>query len=672
MRGIQAVRVCAAAAIVSAALVFVPGASAGITPLPLPGPAVAVSGNRAAVAWTADGVVQLATLQTDGTFSAGEGVGRTLDGRAPRLALTPAGDELLIWQSGGVLRSALRTAGHDTWTYETIASGVNDYSPPQLVIGSDGRATASWMGLGGALLVSTRSANGWGAPMLVAAATSQSSLAVDSAGDVALVFLSQGTSATAAGLWATLAAGANAWTAPVLISGSDVLPNGGYGLSVDGGGARTFVATWGISRPASAQNVQPLTRAARLRIPGTWEAPQDVVLPTLDPQLASTAFAGDWASGVDGLGNALAVVRFPTLAQGFALGATALASSGDAWTGPVTTDFPAERYSSDSAPSLAFADDGSATVAFLRSERDNFQMRIATSSAPFGTWLGQTVGMTFTGPDWSLDPVVAADSRVGAIALQSARGDLVAFARNAPGVAWTGPADAEVDRRHDGLSRRRPRQARRRADRRPLRAPALPGRRAPAGGPALRAAPARTCLVQLRRGRLQDPADLPAGLGARPHAPRAAPADALRAHGARGRRHERADPAHDQAARLGVQRSRVTRTCARLAIALAAVSGRRARTRMLSPGRTWSPSPRSPSAADTSWSPGPPAASSRRRRRIRTGASPAASQSGGPSAGRRPHWPSRRAETRCSCGARAPTCARRSGGPAVAAGSRRR
>ncbi len=444
---IRAMRVCVVLAI--AGLGVVASARAATTPPPLIVPAVAVSESGAAVAWTAGGVVQTASMKPDGTFGRGEGVGRAFDGRPPQLVLGPGGDELLLWQSGNALRSAFRAAGQAGWTFETVASGVNVNEAPCLVMDATGRAIASWVGLDAtgdrsALLVSTRSAAGWSAPAALATTVFEASMASDTAGDVAVAYLTPGSTpgltAGSEAVWAaTLPSGATTWTAPEQISGSDSVR--GY-LRVVGGGARTFVAAWGSW--ISLQNDQPLARAARLRIPGTWSAPGDVL-----PQIPNPAptpipvgpFAGEWTIGVDGLGDALAVLPFPTPTMGEGLGVTHLAAGEDAWAPPAVLAFPDRKYGVDLVPAIGFGDDGTATLAFVQIDVSMSRVRVVTAPDPLGVWPGLAPSIdTIAGPDAGLNPpAMALGSRTGVIAVQLARGDVIVFARTAPGARWTPP-----------------------------------------------------------------------------------------------------------------------------------------------------------------------------------------------------------------------------------------
>lgn len=241
MRPKRAMRACACVAVALATLSVVGSAYALNPPATAPGPAVAVSGDRGAVAWTAGGVVQVADLTRGGTFGPAVAVGRSITNRQPQLAFTPAGEALVLWQSGGVLRVAARAAGRSVWTVETIASFSEEIQPPRLFVDHSGRAIAIWTGVdtvnARALLASTRSVAGvWGAAVPLAIAPTQASMAIDTDGDVTVAYRARtDVSAT------TLLSGASSWSPAVEISGSDDV----YGdVQLAGGGERTFLATW--------------------------------------------------------------------------------------------------------------------------------------------------------------------------------------------------------------------------------------------------------------------------------------------------------------------------------------------------------------------------------------------------------------------------------------------
>ena len=445
MRLERAMRACARVAVALAALSVAGSAYALNPPATVPAPAVAVSGDRAAVAWTAGGVVQVADLTRGGTFGPAVAVGRSITNRQPQLAFTPAGEALVLWQSGGVLRVAARVAGRSVWTVETIASFSEEIQPPRLFVDHGGRAIAIWTGVdtvnARALLASTRSVAGvWNAAVPLAIAPTQASMAIDSDGDVTVAYRARtDVSAT------TLLSGASSWSPAVEISGSDDV----FGdVQLAGGGERTFLATWGLTQPSSSQNMQPIVRSARLRAPGTWSPPRDVVSQSSDPLLSGVTYEEGWESAVDGLGNAVTFLRFPILTYGYALAVTRLPASGDEWAGAVPFSLPDLKYAAVSLPSTALADDGATSLAFVQRAPSGVTMRVSTSARAGEAWAGP-VGMVGTvtkckarcESDFGegIEPAVAIGKRFAIVAIQSAGGEVVAFARSAPGGHWKGP-----------------------------------------------------------------------------------------------------------------------------------------------------------------------------------------------------------------------------------------
>ena len=445
MRPNRAMRACACVAVALAALSVAGSAYALNPPATLPGPAVAVSGDRAAVAWTAGSVVQVADLTRGGTFGPAVAVGRSVTNRQPQLAFTPAGEALVLWQSGGALRVAARAVGSAVWTAETIATFSEEIQPPRLFVDHSGRAIAIWTGVdsvnGRALLASTRSVAGaWSAPVPLAIAPTQASMAIDTDGDVTVAYRARTDVSVT-----TLLSGASSWSPAVQISGADDV----YGdVHLAGGGERTFLASWGLPQPPSSQNAQPIVRSARLRVPGAWSPPRDVVSQTSDPLLSGVTYEEGWESAVDGLGNAVTFLRFPILTYGYALAVTRLPASGDEWAGPVTFSLPDLKYAAVSLPSTALADDGATSLAFVQRALSGVTMRVSTSEGAAAAWTG-AVGMVGTvtkckarcESDFGdgIEPVVAIGKRLAVIAIQSAGGEVVAFARTAPGGRWNGP-----------------------------------------------------------------------------------------------------------------------------------------------------------------------------------------------------------------------------------------
>ena len=482
-------------------------------------------------------------------------VGRSITNRQPQLAFTPAGEALVLWQSGGVLRVAARAAGRSVWTVETIASFSEEIQPPRLFVDHGGRAIAIWTGVdtvnARALLASTRSVAGvWSAAVPLAIAPTQASMAIDTDGDVTVAYRARtDLSAT------TLLSGASSWSPAVEISGSDDV----YGdVQLAGGGERTFLATWGLTQPSSSQNMQPIVRSARLRAAGTWSPPRDVVSQSSDPLLSGVTYEEGWESAVDGLGNAVTFLRFPILTYGYALAVTRLPASGDEWAGPVPFSLPDLKYAAVSLPSTALADDGATSLAFVQRAPSGVTMRVSTSAGAGEAWAGP-VGMVGTvtkckarcESDFGegIEPVVAIGKRFAIVAIQSAGGEVVAFARSAPGGHWkgpqtlrsTGPTTAYLVSAHVRKGVIRVVVACGLAVHRCRRSPGLPGRRS---------APARARPVLTAGCRCDHLVDHAARLDSRTARTGQASAHALRVQGPRRRWHDGAGAAHDPSARL--------------------------------------------------------------------------------------------------------------------------
>ena len=127
---------------------------------------------------------------------------------------------------------------------------------------------------------------------------------------------------------------------------------------------------------------------------------------------------------------------------------TRLPASGDEWAGPVPFSLPDLKYAAVSLPSTALADDGATSLAFVQRAPSGVTMRVSTSAGAGEAWAGP-VGMVGTvtkckarcESDFGegIEPVVAIGKRFAIVAIQSAGGEVVAFARSAPGGHWKGP-----------------------------------------------------------------------------------------------------------------------------------------------------------------------------------------------------------------------------------------
>jgi hypothetical protein len=410
-------------------------------------------------------VVQTASQNPDGSFTHGSAVGRAFGTFSPQLAITPAGEQVLVWRSGRSLRSAVRYSAGTEWKLQKIGAG----SIPRLLMDHSGRAIVIWQTSDGAptytgsIWASTRlPRESWSPPSLLLAHANMAELstAVDSDGDIVITYQAVPSYGPTAGtdkyvIWAiTLPVGAAAWTAPQVISGSDVLSAGSP--RVAGGGARTFVVTWrAANAPGTSPPPQPpdSLRAARLRLPGTWEAPQ-MVLPPLAAN-NGVAYATVATLGVDALGNALAILRYGVPDGGFGLDALLLGTSVAEWAAAVVLDYPqGASYLIDSPPALTFGEDGSASLTFLRMGPDGNSLRIATTQGRLDVWQGAQTdashlascppgaipGNDIGCPVWTGTTPAVAPGSVLTVAVQEPDATVVAFARAALDAPWSEPA----------------------------------------------------------------------------------------------------------------------------------------------------------------------------------------------------------------------------------------
>jgi hypothetical protein len=449
MRGTRGVRRGVGIAIAAAVLVVAAPAQALFSQPPLRVPAVVAGGGQTLLAWGDGATIWTATRNLDGSISRGFSFAGA--DRSPQVATTPDGSHtMVLWQSAQTLQSAALTPG-SLRTENVATSGVSGSRSPLLVIDATGRATAAWIAgpvLGTAaaqttLLVSSHAPGGrWSEPTPLAAGVSSPAMAIDSAGDVVVAYWlplpGSASSGSAPGaVWATtLPSGAAAWSTPEIVSGSEQVF--ASEPAVAGGGARTFVVNW------SRSDLQPVLRTARLRFPGAWEPPRDVVAAGFAPP--GFTYPESWRGAVDSFGNALMVLRFPTLEYGFALATARLPATAGEWSAPTALDLPGHRYWSDSQPAVALAGDGSATVAFLQRRNDGISLRVATASGPSGTWattdaawLSSCSYGAHCASEWDVAPVIAVGSRATTVAVQTWPGVVVALSRAEPGGPWSRP-----------------------------------------------------------------------------------------------------------------------------------------------------------------------------------------------------------------------------------------
>jgi len=455
MRDRPEIRACARSAIaigVLSCLAAVPTPAAARTP-----PAIAVRGDKAYVAWSAGGVVQIATMKPAGTFGPGVAVGTAADAQPPQLAITAAGDQLLLWQSEGTLRSAFRAVGpRQPWRVQTVATSLARQGTTLLATDPGGRAIAVWSDGGSpgagpfSVNASTRPAGGaWSARLRLGDDARDVALASDTAGDAVVLYTSGAAGAATGAAWVKmLPAGAASWTPATRISGTDGVLL--HSVSIAGGGAATFVAGWSVAPPVPSAAGGSTFRAVRLRLPGGWTAPQDVLTGTPGVPGASMASVVRSALAVDGLGTAVALLQFPSQAQSEGIGVTHLPASGAAWTPPGVLGQPQQGYAADGAGAVALADDGSAVFAFARYDTADAAMHVASTRGTLDEWQGADLDLgeistclynSVCGVAWRAQavPVLAVGSVVAATAVESAGGLVLAFTRTRPDGQWSGP-----------------------------------------------------------------------------------------------------------------------------------------------------------------------------------------------------------------------------------------
>jgi hypothetical protein len=431
-------------------LVFWPAGTAGAAPLPVPSPpqapATALSGDRVVVAWASGGYIRTATRSPGGAVGPSQVIGLSGDGRSPLLASAPNGDLVLVWLGRDGLQSAFRPVGGRAWTIEPIEpDAIGPKQLIKLVVDASGRAIVTDeanVGAFSGVTVSTHVEGGtWTKFASFDRAAGQvqrsASIATDTAGDTAIVYLTFVDDQFMVRA-TVLPVGSSTWSDPVTIS---VLASfGDFTTTVAGGGNRTFVGTWTEGNAVSGGT--PVTVAARLRLPGTWE-PQRVVIP---PESGPLAVASNLTTSVDENGNATAIWQYPTDTAS-ALGIATLPATAAVWSAPETLDQPLELGAADGPPVFASARGGSAAVAFLQQRADGFWLRVATKTA-LGTWIGQNADAgrmsTCSGSSTCLweqrvPPSAAFDGRTIAVAAKTSAG-VVLVRGTTPGASWSAPA----------------------------------------------------------------------------------------------------------------------------------------------------------------------------------------------------------------------------------------
>jgi hypothetical protein len=405
-------------------------------------PAVATHRDETVIVWSTRSQIMVATRGADGTFTepapiADAGAGAV----SPQLAITPAGDEVVVWQDGPGIRSAFRAAGDSAWLVESVGTSDGLFAmDPALAVDSSGRAIVAWIasspGNAPIVRVSIRPPGGsWSKPVTVAAGPFSVSLATDRAGDVAVAY--QSTDPATNTVWATtLRSGETTWDMPTPLAPANA--HIGAAPVIVGGGARTFLVTWGtIGSPGEIT-------AARVRLPGPWEAAGTVIPASTVP----SAPGGTWSGAIDDLGNALIVTHHPLSAIALANTTVRLAATDDRWTQGTMLDAPPNpELAVDSPAGFTLAGNGSATAAFMRLQPRAMTLHVASTNGPTGPWIGgDSVAATIPclparcSGEWDVTPAVAvAGSSLVVVAQSTYAGVVIVFTRASPDAPWRGP-----------------------------------------------------------------------------------------------------------------------------------------------------------------------------------------------------------------------------------------
>jgi hypothetical protein len=402
-------------------------------------PAIASHDGETVIAWGTRSQIMVATRAADGTITGPTPVVNS-GAVSPQLAVTPSGDEVLVWNDSSGVRSAIRAAGSRAWLVDNVEAGDPDASDLELAVDSSGRAIAAWIDSAPATTtvvhVSIRPPGGpWSKPATVASDPFSMSLATDRAGDVTVAYESTDPAGNA--VWAaTLRSGETAWDSPTPLA--PVHAAIGTPPVVVGGGARTFVVTWGVIGSAGE------ITAARLQLPGPWQGVRTVIPGSTFP----SAPGGTWSSAVDDLGNAIVVTQYPISAIALANATAHLAATDDQWAQTTMLDSPPDtKLDVDSPAGFTLAGDGSATAAFMRMEPRAVTLHVASADGPNGPWIGaDAIAATFPcvptlcGYDWNVAPAVArAGSSVVVVAQSRDAGVVIVFTRAGPDAPWNGP-----------------------------------------------------------------------------------------------------------------------------------------------------------------------------------------------------------------------------------------
>jgi hypothetical protein len=411
-------------------------------------PVVAVTSGHGVVAWTEGGFVRVADERPDGSFGPGLAVGRVLGTSPPKLAANSLGTVVVVWAYGERVHWARRDEP-GTWRWGTMPqTDAGPFAQLSVVVDEAGRATFAFAdrvvpvsddgvsAVGGSeLWIGTQTPRGgWGGWMMADDGAVSPSLSLDSDGDAVIAYRARG------GICAvTQTAGSGVWSPPLLISGTDDVES--MRPLVAGGGSRTFVVSWSalpLGRPPGTM------RAARLRLPGVFAAPVAVVPPGyVDPGGQAVAYALAPMSAVDPSGNALYAWQFPASGYGSGVAVAALPYGGDDWTTPTVLDAPSNGDAGDSRPSIAFADDGVATVAFVRRGTTDLTLRVAVAPSVLGGWQGAAAAAVIYGScragttcvPLPFGPVLAQHGGTSVIAVP-ARTGLQVVVRSGPGARW--------------------------------------------------------------------------------------------------------------------------------------------------------------------------------------------------------------------------------------------
>ena len=362
---------------------------------------------------------------------------------SPQVGIDDAGNAVAVWRElladhtrNAVLAS--RYSAGAAWSPPvTIDNPVGSANPPQLAITPSGEALVAFAqsasNQGGAqLLVTSRFADTWGAPVTVSApgqSPAQPFVAVGADGTSAVVFsASDGTFPRA---WAARAPAASAWALPELMA-STVQPGLSPSVTVTTNG--DAVTTWS----ETAGGLSETSVWTRRNHDGVWEAPVSLTADT-------GAVLGSVLVGGDTTGDVLALWS-QRLAGRYTLRSARMSAVSGTWTAPVTVNDGTREVT---APHLSVGPSGDAVAAWFETDHgvvaNRFTAQAATWGSPVVLQDRSSGGVEFPVPNVGID----AEGNAVATWVQTTGSPAVArlFAAHSAAVdgTWTAAIDLLAD-----------------------------------------------------------------------------------------------------------------------------------------------------------------------------------------------------------------------------------